>query len=398
MKGVGSWQTSITYARLKPMKLTFKYRLKPTRAQRRLLGEHLEVCRRVYNRTLAVRQDAYRQRGETLSYYDTSRLLPAWKADDPTLKHVHAQVLQNVQIRVERAFEAFFRRVKAGEKPGYPRFRGAGWYDSFTYPQYGNGVKLAGEWLTLSKIGSVRVTLHRPVVGQIKTVTIQRDPLDNWSACLVCEVAPAPLPPNDRVVGIDLGLKTFATLSDGSTIRRERWLKQDARDIARLQRKKEQSPPGSPEGYHVRRALRHAYRRAAQRRNNFAHQHSRHLVNTYQVLIFEDLDIQGMQAEGRSLINRSIADVAWDQFVRDTRYKAESAGRSVLLVNPRGTTQQCSGCGERVPKDLRVRVHVCPSCGLTLDRDLNAARNILARGLASLPAERDRSRLVDEAE
>ncbi len=380
------------------MKLTFKYRLKPTRAQRRLLSEHLEVCRQVYNRTLAVRQETYQQRGETLNYYDTARLLPVWKADHPALKQVHSQVLQNVQKRVDLAFRAFFQRAQAGEKPGYPRFRGAGWYDSFTYPQYGNGVRLEGEWLRLSKIGAVRVTLHRPIVGQIKTVALQRDHFGNWYACFAVEVEPEPLPPSEQVVGIDLGLKTFATLSDGSTLRRERWMTRDADDIARLQRQKDKYPKGSPERRQVLRALHHAYQRAVNRRSNVAHQHSRHLVNTYQVIIFEDLDIQGMQANGLTLINRSIADVAWGQFVQHTLYKAESAGRSVRLVNPRGTTQLCSGCGERVPKDLSVRVHHCPHCGLTLDRDLNAARNILARGLASLPAERDRSRLVNEAE
>lgn len=380
------------------MKLMFKYRLKPSCAQRRLLSEHLDICCRVYNRTLAVRQDAYRQRDQSLNYYDTAQLLPAWKADDPTLKQVHSQVLQNVQKRVEAAFQAFFRRVKAGEKPGYPRFRGQGWYDSFTYPQYGNGVRLDGDVLHLSKLGAIRVILHRPLVGTIKTVTVRRDRFGNWYACFSCEIEPEPLPPTDQVVGIDLGLKTFATLSDGRVIARHRWMKRDADDIARLQRKKEKYPKGSPERRKVLRALHHAYRRATNRRSNFAHQTSRQLVNSYQLIVFEDLDIHAMQANGNVVINRGIADVAWGQFVQATLYKAESAGRTILCVNPRGTTQICSGCGEVVPKDLSVRVHDCPHCGLTLNRDLNAARNILARGLASLPALRDRSYLIYEAE
>ena len=340
----------------------------------------------MYNRTLAVRQDAYRQRDQSLNYYDTAQLLPAWKADDPTLKQVHSQALQNVQKRVEAAFQAFFRRVKAGEKPGYPRFRGQGWYDEFTYPQYGNGVRLDGDVLHLSKLGAIRVILHRPLVGTIKTVTVRRDRFGNWYACLSCEIEPEPLPPTDQVAGIDLGLKTFATLSDGRVIARHRWMKRDADDIARLQRKKEKCPKGSPERRKVLRALHHAYRRATNRRSNFAHQTSRQLVNSYQLIVFEDLDIHAMQANGNVVINRGIADVAWGQFVQATLYKAESAGRTILCVNPRGTTQICSGCGEVVPKDLSVRVHDCPHCGLTLNRDLNAARNILARGLASLPA------------
>jgi len=368
------------------MRLTFKYRLLPTRTQRRIMDTQLELCRSVYNETLATRKNVYEQRGESLNYYATAKMLPMWKAAKPELKQVHSQVLQNVLVRVDLAFQAFFRRVKAGEKePGYPRFRGKGWYDSFTYPQYGNGAKLDDDGLHLSKIGDVRVKLHRPALGAIKTVTLQRDYFGNWYACLSCEVEPKPVPPTDKVVGIDLGLKRFAVLSNGEPIKRQRWMKKDASDIARLQRKKEKCQRGSPERRKVLRALNHAYARAANRRNNLAHQESRKLVNVYQVMVFERLDIADMQSNGNKVVNRGIADVAWGQFVQYTSYKAENAGRTVLLVNPRGTTQMCSGCGEVVPKDLSVRVHDCPHCGLKIDRDLNAALNILARGLASLP-------------
>jgi putative transposase len=173
-------------------------------------------------------------------------------------------------------------------------------------------------------------------------------------------------------------------LSTGEAIQRQRWMQQDAKDIARLQRKKERCPKGSPERRRVIKALDHAYQRSNNRRDNFAHQESRKLVNRFGVIAFENLDIQAMQANGKRNINRGIADVAWGRFVQYTAYKAERAGRGVVRVNPRGTTQQCSGCGAVVPKDLSVRVHDCPACGLRLDRDLNAALNILGRGLASL--------------
>lgn len=161
-------------------------------------------------------------------------------------------------------------------------------------------------------------------------------------------------------------------------------MKRDAKDIARLQRKKERFPKGSPERRKVIRALQHAYKRAANRRRDFAHKEARKLVNIYQFIAFENLDIQDMQQNGWKAINQGIADVAWNQFVQFTTYKAEEAGRSVALVDPRGTTQECSGCGEVVPKDLTVRKHDCPHCGLKLSRDHNAALNILRRGLASL--------------
>lgn len=366
------------------MRLTYKYRLFPTSAQRTAMRRSLDACRWVYNKVLETRKEAWEQRQESVSRYDTIKMLPGWKQDHPFLNDAFSQCLQEVCTRVDLAFKAFFRRVKAGEKPGYPRFKSAGWYDSLTYPQYGNGVKLDGNRLTLSKIGAVKIKLHRPLEGTPKTVIIRRDSVGNWYACFSCEVDATLLPPSPEVVGVDLGLKTFAMLSTGDSIPRQRWMKRDAADIARLQRKKEQFAKGSPERRKVLRALNRAYQRATNRRADFAHQESRKLVNHFGLIVFENLDIQDMQSNGNRAINRGIADVAWGQFVQFTTYKAESAGRVVLRVNPRGTTQECSGCGAVVPKDLSVRVHDCPHCGLKMDRDLNASLNILARGLASL--------------
>ena len=348
------------------MRLTFKYRLKPTKAQQ------LELCRCVYNRTLGTRKDAYEQRGETIGYFQTKRMLPAWKVEKPELQQVHSQVLQDVVMRVDLAFQAFFRRVKIGQEPGYPRFKGKGRYDSITYPQYGNGAVLNGRTLRLSKIGNVKIVLHRPVRGEIKTVTIRRR-IGKWYVCFSCEVEPRPLPVSGEMVGIDLGLKTFAVLSNGEQVKRQRWVKQDAADIARLQRKKERLPRGSPERRQAVNALLHAYQRSNNRRHNFAHQESRKLVNRFGLIVFEQLDIQEMQSNGNKVVNRGTADVAWGRFVQLTLYKAEDAGRACVRVNPTGTTQSCSGCGEVVPKDLSVRVHDCPHCGLKIDRDLNAA-------------------------
>ncbi|MFN8494190.1 MAG: transposase [Caldilineaceae bacterium] len=364
--------------------MTFKYRLFPTAAQRTKLKRVLEICRWVYNDTLGIRKDTYEQTGKGLSLYDTNRLLTAWKTSKPALKEVHSQVLQNVQERVDLAYQAFFRRVKLGEEPGFPRFKGKGVYDSFTFKQ--SGFKRDGEKLFISKVGDVSIKLHRPLCAEIKTLTIQRDSVGNWYACFSCACETTPLEPVGKVVGVDLGLTTFAYFSDGEKIERQRWMKQDAADIARLQRKKERFPKGSPERRKVIRALNHAYQRATNRRKNFAHQASRKLVNEYQFIAFEKLDIQGMQSTGNKRINRSIADVAWGQFVQCAIYKAESAGRIVVQVNPKGTSQLCSDCQAVVPKALFVRIHDCPHCGLKLNRDHNAAINILARGLASLSA------------
>ncbi len=368
------------------MRKTYQFRLNPTKHQRTLLSNKLELCRWAYNETLATRKNVWEQEQRSISLYDTHKLLTTWKKEKPELSAVYSQVLQNAQGRVDWAFKAFFRRVKAGETPGYPRFKGYGRYDSFTYPQ--TGFALYNIALLLSKIGKVKIIQHRPIEGKIKTLTIRRDSIDNWYACFSCEVEANPLPQNDKVVGIDLGLTTFAVCSDGNEIKRERWMKRDAKDIARIQRKKEKFAKGSREWQKVICALQQAYQRQTNRRKNFAHQESRKLVNEYQFIAFEDLNIRGMQSKENKIINRNIADVAWNQFVQYTTYKAEEAGRGVVLVDPKNTTQRCSGCGEIVPKDLSIRKHECPHCGLELSRDQNAALNILARGLTSLGFDR----------
>lgn len=364
------------------MRKTFKYRLSPTKAQRTKLNQTLELCRKVYNDTLALRKDTWEQDQKTLSLYDTNKVLTGWKAERPELKDVHSQVLQNVQERVDLAFKAFFRRVKAGEKPGYPRFKGYGRYDSFTFKQ--SGFKLNGCRLTVSKIGDIKIILHRPVAGEIHTLTIQRDRLGNWYACFSCMVEPKPLPVSSDMVGVDVGLSKFATLSNGESVPNPRFLKRDEADLKRIQRKISKLDKGTPERRQAIQALNHIHTRIKNRRTNFAHQESRKLVNRLGLIVFEKLDITDMQTNGNHRINKSIADVAWNQFVQFTAAKAEEAGRAVIQIDPRNTTQCCSGCGCLVPKGLSVRTHICPNCGLILDRDHNAALNILARGLTSI--------------
>jgi putative transposase len=367
------------------MRKSFKYRIYLTKGQRRSLEQQLEACRWAYNETLAERKRAYEERGETLRLYDTINRLPVWKLVRPALKLVHSQVLQNVCVRVDLAFQAFFRRVREGaEEVGFPRFKGVGRYDSITYPQYGNGVRLEGERLILSKVGAVHVVLHRPVEGTPKTVTLTRSRTGKWFACFSCEVAPNPLPPTAKVVGVDVGLSAFATFSDGQKIDNPRFYRRDEADLKRVQRRKDAATNAQnwPANAKQKAILAKIHERIANRRSDFAHKRSRELVDVYQVIVFEDLAPMEL---GRSRgMRKSILDVAWSQFIQMTVAKAEEAGRRVILVNPRNTTKQCSSCGEIVPKPLRVRVHTCPVCGLVLDRDENAARNILQRGLQSL--------------
>lgn len=367
------------------MRKAFKYRIYITKGQGRILDQQLEECRWAYNETLAYRKQAYEDEQRTANWYETKRLLPVWKLTRPDLKLVHSQVLQNVTERVDLAFKAFFRRVKQGAKEvGFPRFKGFGRYDSITYPQYGNGVRLEGERLILSKVGAVQVVLHRPLEGTPKTVTLTRSRTGKWFACFSCETEAEPLPPTGAVVGVDVGLSSFATLSDGQKIDNPRFYRRDEADLKRVQQRKDAAKNAQdwPENTRQKGILAKIHERIANRRSDFAHKRSRELVNTYQVIVFEDLAPLEM---GKSRgMRKSILDVAWTQFVQMTLVKAEEAGRRVILVNPRNTTKMCSSCGEIVPKTLSERVHICPHCGLVLDRDENAALNILQRGLQTL--------------
>lgn len=359
---------------------TFKYRLQPSKSQRTRFMQTLELCRWVYNETLATRKNTWEQERKTLSLYDTNKLLTGWKHQHPQLKDVYAQVLQNVQERVDLAFRAFFRRVKASEKPGYPRFRGYGWYDSFTFKQ--GGFKLLDNRLFLSKIGPVKIIPHRPIEGRIKTLTVQRDAIGNWYTCFACEVKAEPLPYNYQAVGIDVGLESFATLSNGMKVENPRFFRRDEKEFVKAQRRLSKAEKGTPERMKRRKAVQHIHKRIANRRKNFAHKLSGELVDSFGLIAFEKLN--GKTMLQNHCLAKSISDAAWNQLIQYTMYKAENAGRVVVLVDPRNTSKRCSCCGTLVEKSLSVRVHACPVCGFLIDRDENAAHNILRLGLESL--------------
>jgi len=350
------------------------------------MQQSLDACRWVYNKTLEVRRDSWREYKKPLSLYETSKMLTRWKQNEPWLYGAFSQCLQEAQHRVDLAFRGFFRRVHNGEKKvGYPRFKGD-WYKSFTYPQRGFKFLDDGR-LYLSKIGPVKIKLHRPIEGQIKTLTIKRNSLGNWYASFSCEVESTPLPHSPKTVGIDVGLTHFATLSDGEQIANPRFFRKDEKALAKAQHRLSRAAKGTQEYRKRKRVVQHIHQRIANRRGDFAHKLSRRLVDKFQVIVFEDLNIQDMQNGNWRSMNKSISDAAWRQFMDFTIYKAESAGRTCIKVDPRNTTQMCSSCGRIVKKDLSVRVHECPYCGLKLDRDHNAALNILARGLSCLRAD-----------
>ena len=343
----------------------------------------LSLCCWVWNQTLELRKTAWEQENRRVSFFESKRMLPVWKSEKPELKLVHSQVLQDISMRVDLAYQAFFRRVKEGtEDPGYPKFKSWRYYDSFTYPQAGTAFRILDNGkLRLSKIGDVKIVLHRPLEGRPKTLTIKRDRLGKWFASFACETEPEPLPATPLAIGIDMGLTYFATLSTGERIENPRFFKQDEEALKKARSQRDKAPKGSARRKQLSRRVNHIEQRIVNRRTDFAHKLSRQLVDKYQVIFFEDLEIKEMMDGNWRSMNRSIADVAWGRLMAFTEAKAAAAGRTVEKVPPRGTTQRCSGCGETVPKDLSDRIHDCPYCGLVLDRDHNAALNILALGL-----------------
>ena len=355
------------------MRKTFKYRLYPTKLQTSKMNNILEQARWVYNETLALRKNAWESKKKSISLYASQKELTGWIFNKPELKSVQSQVLQNVQVRVDLAFKAFWRRCKAGENPGFPRFKGKGWYHSITYPQA--GFRLHPDGVYLSKIDRVKIILHRPVEGTIKTCTVKKTPTGKWYVYFSCETEkPEPLHKTGKIAGIDLGLLTYVQCSDGSKIDKPRFFKEDQKALAQIQSRVQNSTSRHSE------ALIHE--RIKNKREDFCHKTSKKLVDKYDFIAHEDLSIKNMLEEKK--YSKSIADASWYTLIQYMTAKAENAGRTIVAVDPRGTSQRCSQCGATVPKTIEVRVHKCPHCGFKTSRDLNSAIEILRLGLESV--------------
>ncbi len=365
----------------------YQYRLYPTKAQTSMLNRTFDLCRKVYNNTLAFRRDSWDYDAESVSLFETNKELTSWKKDHPKLSSVYSQVLQNVQVRVDLAFKSFFSRVKHGEEPGYPRFKSFGRYDSITYPQaytQGHKIDFQNQMVTLPKLGKIRVVFHRIFEGNIKTISVRKTCAGKWYISVAVEHEPEiKVHTCEELTGIDLGLSSFATFANGGKIENPRFFRQEEKNLAKVQRRLSKEEKGTPERARRRLIVAKVHDRIANKRKNFIHQESRKLVNRFKVIVFEDLKIKNMQQN--SHLSKSISDVSWGMMVQATMNKAEEAGSQVVLVDPKNTTQLCSRCNQIVRKKLKDRVHCCQFCGLTMDRDQNAAINIMRLGLQSLP-------------
>jgi putative transposase len=357
---------------------TFKYKLQPTAEQEGTMEFVLRRCRELYNAGLEERRKAWRMCRVTITAAGQSAQLPAIKQERPEYQDIHSQVLQDVLARLDRAFQAFFRRVRHGKTSGHPRFKSSNRYDSFTYKQFGNGATLDNGFLVLSKIGRIAMRWSRPLEGTPKTVTIRRE-ADGWYVTFSCADVPIqPLPLTGQDTGIDLGLESFATLADGSQIANPRIFRVAELNLKRAQRRVSRRVKGSKRRRKAVTLLAKAHAKVRRARQDFHHKTALALVRQYDTIHHEDLQPANMVKNHH--LAKSISDAGWSAFLGILSFKAVEAGKTVVAVPAAFTSQACSGCGVVVHKGLSVHWHLCPECGTSLHRDHNAARNILRLG------------------
>ena len=358
------------------MIVTFRYRLLPTKAQHRALEQILEAQHQLYNAALEERIGAYRKAGKNLTYFDQAKSLTQWRNDDAEASGLPANLQRATLKRLDEAYRHFFHRLKGGGKPGFPRFRGQGRFNSFGFAQF-SGIKLENHRVRFKGLpGRLRVHWHRELPAAcIRSCTFKRDAC-GWYVAFALEIPAGEPRKTRRAVGVDLGILTFAALSDGGLIpslraarKAERRLRIAYRSLARKKR-------DSGGRHEAREVLARFHARIARRRRDHLHQASARLVRDYDAIVVEKLHVKGLT---QSALAKDVCDASWAKFLSMLRYKAEWAGARVIEVDPQHTTQDCSGCGTVVPKNLATRQHDCPHCGLSIDRDLNAARNIPSR-------------------
>jgi putative transposase len=363
----------------------FVYRLYPTRQQAAALAEQMDTHRHLYNRALAERKTAWETERRGVSYGEQSGTLKTQRAANPYLAKANFSASQRTLKRLDRAFAAFFRRVKAGENAGYPRFKGRHRFATVEYT-HTDGCRFFGTSLYVQHVGRIKVKQHRPTEGAIKTVAVTRR-ADGWHCVVVCDLGESDVPPKaGPAVGIDLGLSAFLATSDGETVAPPGYYRRARAALRRAQRTVTRRRKGSQRRRKAVERLRRLHLHVADQRRDFHHKAALALVRRYGTICHEALCITGI---ARSRLAKSALDAGWGGFLVILGHKAEGAGVRVVAVPPAGTSQACSACGAlpETPKTLRDRVHTCP-CGYAADRDVNAARNVLRLGTGAAAGNR----------
>jgi len=363
---------------------SYKFKISISKAVQTKFEQTLNLCCELYNSALQERREAWRLNRVSINFHAQAVQLPLIKIDRPEFENIYSQVLQDVLRRLSKTFDNFFRRVRQSDaKVGFPRFKSASRYDSFCYVQ--SGFKIVGDKLHLSKIGNVKVKLHRALCGTIKTCTIKRES-NGWYVIFACETENTiqiPISEIKTAVGLDLGLTTFATLSNNEKIKNPKFFKTDEKALCKANRALSKETKHSKPFKRRVKILQKIHRRIKNRRNDFAHQESRKLVNAFDLIVFEDLSITKMM-QNRYLA-KSIADAAWNQLISFTNYKAVNAGKICKTINPAYTSQTCRICGhlDKANRETWGKFD-CKKCHHTEHADANASKNILRIGLDSL--------------
>jgi putative transposase len=361
------------------MKRTFRYPLHPTAAQAAVIETWLGMCCDLYNAALQERRDAWVKQRVSIGYNNQSASLTEIRASDAAAASVSVEAQRSALRRVDRAFRDFFCRCKKGSTPGFPRFRSRCRYNSFAVGR----VLPQGDRLRIPKLGLLKFRPYRPLCGRVLETTIRRDATGRWWVCFACDVGAAPArAPVRSLVGVDVGLEAFATLSDGTRIDNPRFFKSARAKLADRQRAVERKRNGSKARQRARLSVARAHQKIKNQRLDFARKLSAGLFARYDLVAFEDLNIKGLAT---GMLAKSVKDAAWGVFIRALTLKAESAGKWAVPVDPRGTSQRCPQCGAVKRKELSEREHRC-DCGCVMHRDHAAALNIKALGVSAVEA------------
>lgn len=360
------------------MKRTYKYRIYPNKAQQRRIDVTLTTCKVLYNLALEQRINVYKNHKKSISCYDQSNQLSELKKTYSEFKEVYSQILQNVLYRVDNAYNLFFLRLKAKKDrdAGFPRFKSADRYDSFTYPQY--RLNIQKNRIVLPKIGDVKIVYQRSIDGIVKTLTVKKE-ADQYYVCIACEINKDIQEKKEvsSAIGVDLGLSHFITLSNSETVDNPRCLKRSEDKLIFQQKRLSRKKKGSKNRDKQKLKLARTHRKIRNQRSDFLHKLSRKLVNKYDLIVFENLAVSNMMQNNR--LAKSISDASWRKLISNCAYKAEEAGKHCIQVSTKDTTKECSKCHEKVRVPLWQRIYECKNCGLIIDRDFNAAKNILNR-------------------
>jgi putative transposase len=388
------------------MRRSYKFLLRPTRRQEAALGACLEGTRQLYNAALEERREAWRRGRHRVTFYSQDAQLKEIRAADPEQYGRWSFSCERAAIkRLDRAFQAFFRRCAAGEKPGYPRFKGRGWWDSVQWPDHGHGCKWDSvphptvSRVYLQGVGHVRVHQHRAVRGRVKTITARREGR-RWYVILACDDVPAePLEPTGAAIGIDMGVASFLTTSNGAHVPNPRHLAASAERLAAAQRDLARKRRGSTRRKKAAAKVARLHGKVRRQRLDQAHKAALALVRSHDLIVHEKLQVTNMTARpkprpdgtggyrpngaaAKAGLNKSILDAGWGTFLRILSAKAESAGRQVIAVDPRHTSLRCTQCGHTAAGNRISQAEFrCLACGHHAHADVNAAINVLRAGL-----------------